>query len=779
MKADQLSYYILFLSKDNMKKIIITSALPYVNNVPHLGNLIGCVLSADVFARYCRGRGYNTLYVCGTDEYGTVTVAKAIEEKCTTQEICNKYYKIHKEIYQWFGISTDIFGRTSTKKHAELVQQIFLDLYKNKMIVEKEIEQPYDEKLMMFLADRFVIGKCPHCGSESARADQCDKCGKLLSYSELIDAKSKLSGSKPVLRKSMHLLLDLPKVQGKLEKWIDGVEEKEGWSENTIAIAKSWLKEGLIARSITRDLKWGVPVPLEGWEKKVFYVWFDAPIGYISITANLTEEYMDWWGGSEDVKHYEFIGKDNVPFHAIIFPATLIGTGKKWTLPYHISSTEFLNYEDGKFSKSKGVGVFGNDAMNTGIPADVWRYYLLSNRPESSDTTFSWEDFGKRANNELLANFGNLVNRVLVFLEKNFEGKVPKGKLKIEDREFCDAQRIRIAKVEELLEEVKIRGAVSEFMAIASAANTYFQLNEPWKLMKEDKETAGTVLNVLVNQVCDLAILCEPFLPFTSKKIFEQLNVEPKGWEELGRETVLAGHKIGKVSHLFSPIEEGKLEELRKKYSGKQNAGGGREESNVKGGKGSGRGQDSVNKQDGKKDNAGKRNGFERNNAESGDEKEKIGLDELELEVGLIESVEKHPNADKLYVEKVLMKGGEMRQIVSGLAQYYKPEELISKTCVMVKNLKSAKLRGVKSDGMLLAVHNGDELEVISPVAVAGAEVEIEGVERKGKYREISIDEFFSIKMEAKDGIAYVEGKKLKVNDMEVKLKKIKNGKIS
>lgn len=719
-----------------MRKILITSALPYVNNVPHLGNIIGCVLSADVFARYCRSKEYKCIYVCGTDEYGTATQAKAIEENMTPRQICDKYHEIHKQIYEWFNISFDIFGRTSTKMHEKIVQEIFLELYKNKMLIEKEIEQPYDAKLDMFLADRYVIGECPHCGSKDARADQCDKCGKLLTFRELKDARSKLSGAKPVLKVSRHLLLNLPKAQPKLEKWIGEVEASGRWSQNTIAIAKSWLKEGLQARSITRDLRWGVPVPLKGWEQKVFYVWFDAPIGYISITAALTSDYMRWWGGEKEVEHYEFIGKDNVPFHAIIFPATLFGTGKKWTLPHYISSTEFLNYEGGKFSKSKGVGVFGNDAVESGIPADVWRYYLLSNRPESSDTAFSWDDFGKKANNELLANFGNLANRVLVFLNKNYDGIVPESKMKIEDREFCDAQRVRAQKVESLMEEVKIREAVAEFMAIAGAANTYFQLNEPWKLVKEDKERAGTVMNVLANQVLDLAILCEPFLPSTSKKIFGQLGIEPKKWGEIGRETLHVGHKISAAEHLFSPIEKKTLDKLKGKYAGKQ------------------------------KDEKAK-------------EKQFLASD-IELEVGLIESIERHPNAEKLYVEKVLMSDGEVRQVCSGLVPYFKEEELLGKSCVIVKNLKPANLRGITSEGMLLVAEGeGKQMEIISPKAVAGTQIGLEGIARKKKFDEILIEQFLLCKFRIKGGICYCDGKKMLVNGKEIRMEKVEEGKIS
>ncbi|MFA5108733.1 MAG: methionine--tRNA ligase [Candidatus Micrarchaeia archaeon] len=760
-----------------MRKILITSALPYVNNVPHLGNIIGCVLSADVFARYNRLMERDIIYVCGTDEYGTATEAKALEEKVSPREICNKYNKIHRQIYDWFNISFDIFGRTSDEVHTKIVQEIFLDLYNNNMLVEKLIEQPYDAKLGMFLADRFVIGECPHCHSLDARADQCDKCNKLLNFSDLINPKSKLSGTTPQLRESRHLLIDLPKIQPVIEQWIDGVEKSGRWSQNTIAIAKGWLAEGLEQRSITRDLKWGVKVPIAGWEDKVLYVWFDAPIGYISITSSLRKDYMSWWGGDEKVEHYEFIGKDNVPFHAIIFPATLMGTGRKWTYPHYISSTEFLNYEDGKFSKSRGVGVFGNDAIDIAhdekvkcdtcgqrelIDADSWRYYLIANRPETSDTTFSWDDFGKKHNNELLANFGNFVNRTLVFAKNNCEGIVPQAEILPEDREFLDAQRIRILKMQELLEGVKLRAAIAEMMSISSAANAYFQENKPWSLTKEDSTRMGTVMNVLLNQVYDLAILCEPFLPNTSKRIFAQLNCQSAKWKSAGEMKLKEGHALGKPEHLFHPIDKSVLDRLKKKYCGKQ--------------------ADLENKEQGdkKKGEKTKSNTDIKKDLKTAEPIKHLGLENLELEVGLIESVEKHPNADKLFVEKILLKGGEMRTVCSGLVGHFSSDEIMGKSCVIVKNLKPANLRGVESAGMLLVAHAPDgTMEIISPQAVAGTPILFEGVKRAKEMREILIDEFFTIELVARGAEIFADGHKLSADGKPIKLEKVKEGGVS
>lgn len=729
-------------------KYLITSALPYVNNVPHLGNIIGCVLSADVFARYCRSRNYETLYVCGTDEYGTATEAKALEEKTTPQAICDKYHTLHADIYKWFGISTDIFGRTSTKLHTEITHEIFLALHKNGFIVEEEVEQPFDEKLQMFLADRFVLGTCPHCQSTDARSDQCDKCGKLLTFAELISPKSKLSGATPVIKSSRHLFIDLPKMQEKLSKWIVETSVSGAWSPNSTNIAKAWLAEGLKRRAITRDLKWGVPVPLVGWENKVFYVWFDAPIGYLSITANLTPQWREWWmqPDTSKLRLFQFMGKDNVPFHTVIFPSTMMGTSQPWTMLHHISTTEFLNYEDGKFSKSKGIGVFGNDAVESGIPADVWRYYLLANRPENSDTTFSWKDFGERNNNELLANYGNLVNRTLMFISQNYGGKVPEGKIDLQDEEFISSQKVKIAKLTELLEGVKIREAVAEFMSIAKAANGYFQENAPWKAVKENPQRANAALYVLANQIKDLAILGEPFLPFTSAAIWEQLNLAPKKWDDAGALSVPAGHQIGTPSHLYRKLEQKELDALKLKHSGRQL------------------------KAEGSKPPKSE---------ESKPPVQKLSVSDVDFEVGQIIEVKKHPQAEKLYIERVQMGGGEILQICSGLVPFMKEEELMGKKIIVVKNLKPAKLRGVESAGMLLAAESSGVLEVISPDVPVGTKVRVKNAPAAAPKQQITIDEFFTIKLELKNRMLLADGKVLAAGEIEIHSNMLTDAKVS
>jgi methionyl-tRNA synthetase len=717
-------------------RILITSALPYVNNVPHLGNIIGCVLSADVYARYCRSRGYDCIYIGGTDEYGTATEIKALEEGVSPKEICDKYHAIHKSIYDWFGIRFDIFGRTSTEAHTKITQEIFLDLYKNGHIVEQEVEQLYDEKAKMFLADRYIEGKCPHCAHDGARGDQCDKCGKLLHAGELIDPVSKVTKTKPVAKKTKHLFIDLPGIEADLGRWVDHASVAGGWSENTTKIARSWLKEGLKKRAITRDLKWGVPVPLEGWKDKVFYVWFEAPIGYISITANLSERWKDWWLGAKDVKLYNFIGKDNVPFHAVIFPSTLLGTKKPWTLVHHISTTEFLNYEGGKFSKSKHVGVFGDDAMKSGIAPDVWRYYLLANRPENADSEFVWNDFSDKNNNELLANLGNLVNRTLVFIRNNFSGIVPSGHLGDADRAFLE-QQVKLAnEITVDLERVGIRDALHKVMAFSKNANRYFQDNKPWELVKTDKARAEVVIGVLAGQVRDLSILIEPFLPHAAAEISSQMGIPQGRWAEIGK-PIPKGHEMAQPKTLFRKLEPKEMDALRAKFAGK--------------GDGTEAGTEPV-------------------------------FSDLDLEVGEVVSAQMHPNAERLIVEKVTLSDGE-RQVVSGLAEHYLPEQLVGKKVVILKNLKPASLRGVESQGMLLAAEG--------PVSGPGSAVKVEAVScpkshvgdkvvRKGEKSApkplVTFDQFKKVKIEVKDFAIYCEGKRLATKSEDLKTDHVKEG---
>lgn len=698
-------------------KILVTSALPYVNNVPHLGNIIGCVLSADVFARFCRARGHETLYICGTDEHGTATETKALEEGLTPQQICDKYYKIHKDIYQWFGCSFDAFGRTSTDTHTDVTQSIFKRIFENGFITKGELEQTYCPKCDKFLADRFVEGTCPHCGYENARGDQCEKCGKLLNPVELINSRCKVCSSKPVVRKSDHLFLDLPKIGPELEKWTVQQAEQGFWTTNAVTVTNAWFKEGLKERCISRDLKWGVSIPLDGYTSKVFYVWFDAPIGYISITKHAFPDAWQAWWQSDDVKLYQFMAKDNIPFHTIIFPATLIAARDKWTMLHHIDSTEYLNYENGKFSKSAGTGVFGDDAKSTGIPPDVWRYYLMSSRPEGADTYFSWKEFQDKNNNELLANLGNFVNRTLTFTQKYFGGKVPKKQLTEKDDKLINDVSSQIARVIELLDGVKERDALKEIMQISRLGNQYFQDNAPWNLVKPDAgeegmKRCGTVLNVCCNLVRTLAVIVEPFLPFTSAEIFRQLNLDDRDAkiEYKMHLDLEPGHQIAEPKVLFRKLEDKEIDDFRKRFGGKKK--GDKKEAAV----------------------------------------EKMEEFPADLRVAKVVSVEDHPDAGKLYVMQIDL-GTEKRQLVAGLKAYIPRENLLGKHIIVVCNLKPAKLRGVESRGMLLAADDGKKVALLeAPDSDPGDEVTLKGIPNTEPFKELSIDEFFRLSFVVDDG---------------------------
>ncbi|KAK5112183.1 methionine--tRNA ligase mes1 [Meristemomyces frigidus] len=568
------------LPQEGKKNILITSALPYVNNVPHLGNVIGSVLSADVFSRYCKARGHPTLFVCGTDEYGTATETKAIEEGVTPQELCDKYNRIHKEVYDWFEIGFDHFGRTPTTEQTEIAQDIFTKLNENGYLEERTTTQPYCEKHGGFLADRFVEGECPLCGYGDARGDQCDKCGHLLDPLDLKNPRCKLDGATPQARETKHVFILLEKLQEKVAAWSKKSDEEGAWSENGSNITSAWLKEGLKSRGITRDLKWGTPVPLPGYDDKVMYVWFDACIGYVSITATYTKEWQQWWRNPENVSLYQFMGKDNVPFHTVVFPASQLGTGQKWTMLNHLSTTEYLNYEGGKFSKSRGIGVFGTSAKQTGVAADVWRYFLLMRRPETSDTEFQWDGFIAANNNELVANFGNFVNRILKYVNSaNYGSVVPKRPDLEADSDLAKSLKAHIKDANEILrryreemDAVHLKAGLVCARELSSLGNKLLQDNRlDNALFSNERERCDAVVYLAINHVHLLASVIAPYLPATTRAILDQLQAElliiPDTWEA---QSVEGGHKIGKAAHLFKNILPAKEKEWRELFGGSE-----------------------------------------------------------------------------------------------------------------------------------------------------------------------------------------------------------------
>jgi len=719
-----------------MKKRLVTSALPYVNNIPHLGNLIQ-VLSADVFARYCRQYGYETLYVCGTDEYGTATETKALSEGISPKELCDKFHVIHRDIYEWFNIDFDNFGRTSTPKQTEIVQSLFHAIDKAGYINEKVLEQLFCEKCDRFLADRYVQGTCPHCGSENARGDQCEDCGKLLEPVELENPKCGVCGSTPEVKSTRHLFIDLPAILPLLESWMDDASDRGFWARNAVQMTKSWIRDGLKERCITRDLKWGIPVPKEGFEDKVFYVWFDAPIGYVSITANYTEDWKDWWQNPEEVELYQFIGKDNIPFHTVIFPSTLLGSGEKWTMLHHMSSSEYLNYENAKFSKSKGIGVFGNDCQDTGIPADVWRFYIFYNRPEKSDTQFLWKDFEEKVNSELIGNLANLVNRTLTFANRFFDGQVPEGEV---DSDFWKEVKEKEALISAKLDRAELRDAFKEMFLLSSFGNKAFQAGEPWRTRTEDPAAAASLLRSLIYLVRDLAVLVHPYIPETAEKIVSFLEGADLSWGSLAKLEGITGINTPEI--LFKKLEEKQIDGLRERFAGSQEErAAAAEEATLE-------------------------NQFNR---------------DIQLVVGKIVEIERHPEAEKLYVEKIDCGEAEPRTIVSGIVPYYKEEELLGKNVVVVANLKPTKLRGIKSMGMILAAEDKDEnVEVIFPEAAEpGTPVVLAGDTRENReYKRLKASRFFEIPLRAEDHIVKTGETALTVNGEELKTSTVKNGEV-
>ena len=547
------------------RRVLVCCALPYTNAVPHVGNIVGSHLPADIFARYCRLKGYETLFVGGADENGTPTEVAAIELKVTPRRLTDVFYAVHKMIYDWFEISYDNFSRTSLPVHHRTTQELFLKIYENGYVTKGVMRLPYCETDKLFLADRYVVGKCPVCGYEFARGDQCENCATLLEPEQLINPRCKIDGSVPVFKDSDNLFLELEKLQPQLEAWITS---QKHWRKQVSSLALAWIKEGLKRRSITRDLKWGVPVPLKGFEDKIFYVWFDAPIGYISSTKEWAErsgdprKWEDYWLDPE-TRIYNFLGKDNIPFHTIFWPGMLMASGGA-NLPYDVVGLQYCNYEGDKISKSRNWGIFCEKVVKSGLDPDIWRYYLSYLIPETKDSEFKWDDFQTRINNELVAAIGNFVHRTLTFASNFLGGVVERKELGREEREVEAKVLEQVAEADEALQDARLKDALRNVLQIAIIGNEYFQKNQPWVLVKEDPEACRRVIYCCVNICKVLAVTLAPFLPGSSKKIAALLDLEGAlSWEgELGfsLETV---RLTAKPEILFKKIDDKEVARLR------------------------------------------------------------------------------------------------------------------------------------------------------------------------------------------------------------------------
>ncbi|WP_337864173.1 methionine--tRNA ligase [Paraprevotella clara] len=664
----------------NFKRTTVTSALPYANGPVHIGHLAGVYVPADIYVRYLRLKKEDVLFIGGSDEHGVPITIRAKKEGITPQDVVDRYHKIIKDSFEEFGISFDVYGRTTSKVHRETASEFFRTLYDKGEFVEKTSMQYYDEEAHTFLADRYITGECPHCHAEGAYGDQCEKCGTSLSPTDLINPKSAISGSKPVMRETKHWYLPLDKHEAWLRQWI--LEDHKEWRNNVYGQCKSWLDMGLQPRAVSRDLDWGIPVPVEGAEGKVLYVWFDAPIGYISNTKELLPDSWETWWKDPETRLVHFIGKDNIVFHCIVFPAMLKAEGS-YILPDNVPSNEFLNLEGDKISTSRNWAVWLHEYLRD-FPGkqDVLRYVLTANAPETKDNDFTWKDFQARNNNELVAVYGNFVNRAMQLTQKYYDGVVPAcGELTEYDRQTLDEFKDVKAKVEELLDAFKFRDAQKEAMNLARIGNKYIADSEPWKVVKTDPERVKTVIYISLQLTANLAIAFEPFLPFSSEKLRKMLNMESFEWNRLGRTDLLqAGHRLAKPELLFEKIEDDVIEAQVQKLLDTKKA---NEEANYK----------------------------------AKPVRENIAFEDfqkLDIRVGTVLECTKVPKADKLLCFKIA-DGLENRTIVSGISKFYKPEELVGKQVCFIANLAPRKLKGIESQGMILSALNYDEsLSVIT-----------------------------------------------------------------
>lgn len=658
----------------DFKRYTITAALPYANGPIHIGHLAGVYVPADIYVRYLRLRKRDVVFICGSDEHGVPITLRARKEAKTPQEVVDFYHDMNKKAFNDFGIAFDIYSRTSNKIHHETSSQFFRKLYEKNIFVEQETEQFYDEQANQFLADRYITGTCPHCGYEKAYGDQCEKCGTSLNALDLINPVSVVSGSKPIVRMTKHWYLPLEKYEDFLKQWVLD-EHKEDWRQNVVQAVKSWVDMGLRPRAVTRDLDWGVPVPVDGADGKVLYVWFDAPIGYISATKELTPEWEKYWK-SEDSKLVHFIGKDNIVFHAIIFPIMLKAEGS-YILPENVPANSFLNLEDDKISTSRNWAVWLHEYLEDfKNKQDVLRYVLTVNAPEAKDNNFTWKDFQTRNNKELVADFGNFVNRVFVLINKFFEGSVPQTQeFSSYDKEvLAEIQKIR-DKVADSIEQYRIREALYFAMDLARLGNKYFAETEPWKIAKTDIERTKTILNIGVQIVANLSILMEAFLPFASKKIREMLNFTVDlDWNLIGKTDLInAGTKLNNPELLFEQITDEMVDFQLEKLNKTKEANAAAEN---------------------------KLAAFKPN----------VNYDDftkLDIRIGTVLQAEKVAKTKKLLKLQV-DSGLDKRTIVAGIAEHYTPEEIIGKKVTFLANLEPREIKGIMSQGMLLMAENSE-----------------------------------------------------------------------
>ncbi|MBO4590047.1 MAG: methionine--tRNA ligase [Bacteroidaceae bacterium] len=661
------------MEEKKFKRTLVTSALPYANGPVHIGHLAGVYIPADIYVRYLRLKGESVLFIGGSDEHGVPVTIRAKKEGCTPQDVVDRYHKLIKESFEGFGISFDVYSRTTSPTHHKLASDFFRKLYDNGKFVEMESEQFYDEEARQFLTDRNIVGECPRCHAEGAYGDQCEKCGSTLSPEELINPRNALTGNPLVKRKTSHWYLPLDQYQPWLEKWI--LEEHKEWRPNVYGQCKSWLDGGLHPRAVTRDLDWGIPVPVEGAEGKVLYVWFDAPIGYISNTKELCDAHPElgswetWWK-DPSTRLVHFIGKDNIVFHCIVFPSMLKAEGS-YILPDNVPSNEFLNLEDDKISTSRNWAVWLNEYLEE-FPGkqDVLRYVLTANAPETKDNNFTWKDFQARNNNELVAVYGNFINRALVLTQKYFDGCVPaRGEWTDYDRQTVEEFVGVKAEVETLLDNFKFRDAQKEAMNLARIGNKYLADTEPWKSSKTDMARTGTILNLALQLAANLAIAFEPFLPFSSQKLRRMLAMPTFRWNDLGSTTLLAeGHRLGQPELLFEKIDDEAVDAQVQKLLDRKRA-------NMEA------------------------------TYRANPIKNPVSIDDfakLDIRVGTVLACQRVPKADKL-LQFTIADGLDNRIILSGIAEHYQPEQLVGKQVLFIANLAPRKIRGIESQGMILS----------------------------------------------------------------------------